>query len=93
MSHEQKYFAKLDRIDKLAPRWNWDPELKAKMGKLNEVSYNDQLTPLIHDIAQLRSWGYDQQLHLYEMDQLKAPIRRSGYMLEERHTREISTKG
>jgi len=56
LSHEQKSFADLDRINKLASKWNWDPELKAKMGKLNEVSYNDRLTPLINDVAQLRSW-------------------------------------
>jgi hypothetical protein len=66
LRQEQTYFAELNRIDKLTSKWYWDPELKAKTGKLHELSYNDRLSSLIHDVAQLQRWGYDQHLDLYE---------------------------
>lgn len=74
LNHEIAYFEELKRIEDVASSWDWDPELRAMLEKMI-IPSKDQLRPLIHDIAQLTSWGYEEQLDLHEGGSAKSADR------------------
>ncbi|RDI89033.1 hypothetical protein Vi05172_g1256 [Venturia inaequalis] len=73
-SHEETYFAELDRVQKLERDWTdyayTNKTENARWRELfstpPEIPYNKRLLPLIHDITQLRSTTWLNQLGLYQ---------------------------
>lgn len=68
---EQAYYKEIDRHNSLESQWRWVPDLMSNSPK--PLPYNKRLTPLIHDVVQLYSWGYKEQLSLNEDGTAKYP--------------------
>ncbi|KAF2197297.1 hypothetical protein GQ43DRAFT_214419 [Delitschia confertaspora ATCC 74209] len=69
---EIPYFKELERLQNLEPRYRPWKKKKDELGALldgnrpSPVPWNNRLLPLIHDLTQLRSWQWKQQLNLYD---------------------------
>jgi hypothetical protein len=70
--HEAAHFEELDRLKALEERWTdkpWGKSFGSRYGDILEleraVPYNKRLLPLVHDITQLRSSSYLQQMRMH----------------------------
>jgi len=71
LTHEVAYFEEKARLDDITSQWQvrqdfpmkeWDDLYPPAV----PVPYNERLVPLIHDVVQLSSWGWQEGLRLHE---------------------------
>lgn len=74
ITHEENYFVELDRVQKLERDWTdyahtnktENARWRKRFNTPPEIPYNKRLLPMIHDITQLRSTTWLNQLGLYQ---------------------------
>ncbi|PVH85662.1 hypothetical protein DL98DRAFT_511247 [Cadophora sp. DSE1049] len=63
--YEQAYFSELTRLSTLDKQWSYIPDYRPNSPR-KPPAYNKRVLPLIHDIPQLKSWSWEEQLDLYD---------------------------
>jgi len=78
LSHERAYFDEISRLDSITSRWQIAHDFPKEYDKLfppaTPAPYNERLTPIIHDVAQLASWNWQKGLDLYENGTAEYPM-------------------
>ncbi|PBP22959.1 hypothetical protein BUE80_DR006151 [Diplocarpon rosae] len=64
LAHELSYFSELQRLDKLESQWLDRPDYLPHSPR-KPPAYNNRTLPLIHDIPQLSSWDFQEQMDLH----------------------------
>ncbi|KAI9050333.1 hypothetical protein LZ554_005499 [Drepanopeziza brunnea f. sp. 'monogermtubi'] len=65
IAYENAYFKELQRLDELEDKWQRHrPDDHLPDTRRRPLAYNNRTLPLVHDIPQLTSWDFGEQLEL-----------------------------